>query len=194
VEVLLAPVVVPRLGSLLTEGLPESFEDALKIVQQSVDRLVPPRLAVDLPAGCCRLDDVQLPVRGAYLVWYAALASARGRGEGWVEASGDDEELKAMIDVARRYAETWEPVRMKALRFLAGESLLEYDHVRLGADLRGLRTRTRGKLSRWCASHRPFARLWVEPEVRTAPQAGQKTGQAHFQRLLLPPAHIELIE
>lgn len=185
VAVHLVPVELPRLGHLVPQSNLHSFEAALGAGQAAVDALTPPDVLVDLVEGELWVDGVRAALGQAHLVWFAMLAVARQRDEGWVTWN----EAPEVSTVARAVLASgwWSGVRAQSLRaFLEARA----------AGVTGKTTDDDGALRRHrTAFRRALERLRSEGGASWAhfllPEEARVDGQQRA-RLRLPAERIEV--
>ncbi|MCA9548438.1 MAG: hypothetical protein KC933_00290 [Myxococcales bacterium] len=185
VAVHLVPVELPRLGHLVPQSNLHSFEAALGAGQAAVDALTPPRIVVDLVEGELWVDGERAALGQAHLVWFAMLAVARQRDEGWVTWN----EAPEVATVARAVMASgwWSSVRAQSLRaFLEARA----------AGVTGKTTDDDGALRRHrTAFRRALERLTSEGAASwghfLVPEEARVDGQRRA-RLRLPAERIEV--
>ncbi len=179
VAVVLAEVLLPRLSGLLSTANLSSYAAALQASQTAIDDAAMPTLVVDLVAGKLRINGVDVGLTGAQLIWYATLAEARQRGDGWLMVT-DVETLQAMAVRCNPHSSWVTAVKHQAIdAFVDGETP-DHSKRRLANNLSKLRTDTANRIESWCRANHPKWSRFLVPEKDSRLVNGERR---HRQRI-----------
>jgi len=168
ISVLLVEVELPRLRGLLPPSARSDWQGALDATQNTLQKLHRPVVVVDLCRGAATVNGLPLPLSHSQLIWFAVLAVARMKGEGWV-ASSDAHPITTLLGRVQNTPWFYR-VRNRALRQLMAVSQAAEEDL-----LRVLRSQTRSRVLRAVSEisngilvvpeHRA---MWVEGGKQTA--------------------------
>lgn len=182
VAVWLIEVPLPRLRALLPEKALSDWSSALHASQEAVEAAQLPRLRLDMMAGRAWVNDAPMPLSPSQLVWYATLAEARQRGEGWVAVSDRSALTAVFLRIDERTS--WDEKLQTSLIF---EKMRRGHANKLDTeDLGPLRARTIRMVQRF-SDPLPQGHLLIPQK-----QAWGKGGKVSYQRLPLPGSQVEI--
>ena len=163
VAVVLAEVLLPRLSGLLSTTNLSSYAAALQASQSAIDDAAMPTVVVDLVAGKLRVNGVDVGLTGAQLIWYATLAEARQRGDGWLMVT-NVEALQAMAVRCEPRSSWVTAVKHQTIDAFVGGETPDHSKRRLANNLSKLRTDTANRIESWCRANHPKWSRFLVPE------------------------------
>jgi len=103
VEVRLVEPRLPRLRRLLREADLASFAHAVEAGEAALEHGPLPQVELELKTRLLRVNDLTIRLSADQMIWYATLAFARQRGEGWL----DVRDPAQLGQVASRCSQLW---------------------------------------------------------------------------------------